>query len=202
LRGVKRSRATPGVKVCVLGVGPIGLGAVIWLRHIGVTDIAAIDLSAARVELARDLGARTVHLGGDRGALESLLSSAHGWSDDDRGRAVDTDVFIDCSGSEALVDEAVNSAKEGAHFTLIGLHHKPVPLRLNRVVLRELSIVGSRGYPDEFNEVVAALPELGKQLDRLITHRYPLAEFGRAVEAAGSADAGKVLLEVDPRTGR
>ena len=198
LRGIKRSQARPGAKVCVLGVGPIGLGAVIWLRHFGVTDIAAIDLSPARVQLADDLGARTTRLGGDRGALESLLASAHGLCDDDRGHAVDTDVFIDCSGSAALVDEAVTIAKEGVRFALIGLHHRPVALRLNRVVLRELTIVGSRGYPDEFNEVVAALPALGPRLNRLVTHRYQLADFADAVDAARSNTSGKVLLEIDP----
>ena len=197
LRGVKRARTEPSSKVCVLGVGPIGLGAVIWLRHLGVTDIAAIDLSAARVRLADELGARSASLGGERGSLEALLATAHGRRDDDRGRAVDTDIYIDCSGSADLLDEAVTVAKEGARFALIGLHHRPTPMRLNRVVLRELTFVGSRGYAEEFNEVVAALPSLREPLSRLITHRFPLREFDRALAAARSDASGKVLLEIE-----
>ena len=194
LRGVKRSQAAPGSKVCVLGLGPIGLAAVIWLRHFGVTDIVAIDLSPARVQLASDLGVPVALKGGP---LAQPLASAHGNADDDRGHAVGTDIYLDCSGSAALLDEAIVTAKDSSRIVVIALHHRPVPVRLDRVVLRELTILGSRGYADEFNEVVAALPALTGQLPRLVTHRFPLAEFGHALDAARSTDSGKVLLEVN-----
>jgi (R,R)-butanediol dehydrogenase/meso-butanediol dehydrogenase/diacetyl reductase len=196
LRGVKRSQAAPGAKVCVLGLGPIGLAAVTWLRYFGVTDIVAIDLSPARVQLAAALGASVAVQGG---VLAQHLSSAHGDADDDRGHAVGTDIYLDCSGAASLVDEAIVTAKDSARIVIVALHHRPVPVRLDRVVLRELTIVGSRGYASEFNEVVAALAQLQEQLTQLVTHRYPLTEFASAIDAARSTDSGKVLLEINPR---
>ena len=57
LHGINQGRAQPHEQVAVFGAGPIGLAAVFWLRRRGVKSIVAVDLSDARLEIARALGA-------------------------------------------------------------------------------------------------------------------------------------------------
>ncbi len=51
-------RIAPGGRVLVLGAGPIGLGAILVLRHFGYGPIDVIDPVAYRAEVAASLGAR------------------------------------------------------------------------------------------------------------------------------------------------
>src|SRR5208283_3727238 len=55
LHGVHRSKAGPDDKTVVFGAGPIGLGAVFWLRRRGVKSIVSVDLSDARLDVARKM---------------------------------------------------------------------------------------------------------------------------------------------------
>ncbi len=52
-------RIAPSGKALVLGAGPIGLGAILVLRHFGYETIDVIDPVAYRAEVAASLGART-----------------------------------------------------------------------------------------------------------------------------------------------
>ena len=52
VHGINQLGAKRGDKVAVFGAGPVGLGAVIALRHRGIEDIAVFELSELRRERA------------------------------------------------------------------------------------------------------------------------------------------------------
>jgi (R,R)-butanediol dehydrogenase/meso-butanediol dehydrogenase/diacetyl reductase len=58
LHGVNRTETVAGDKVVVLGCGPIGLAAVLWLVDRGVSDVVAVDFYYHRQQRARAIGAR------------------------------------------------------------------------------------------------------------------------------------------------
>ncbi len=58
MQSVNQSEAKPGDKVAVFGCGPIGLMALATLADRGVDDVVAIDLSPARLDLAKEIGCR------------------------------------------------------------------------------------------------------------------------------------------------
>ncbi len=57
MHAVDQADVQPGDLVAVLGAGPIGLSAIATLADRGVEDVVAIDRSAKRLEVARQLGA-------------------------------------------------------------------------------------------------------------------------------------------------
>jgi len=57
---VNRSQARTADKVVVFGAGPIGLGAVIWLKRRGVRQVTVADVILARLQTALAAGADTV----------------------------------------------------------------------------------------------------------------------------------------------
>jgi threonine dehydrogenase-like Zn-dependent dehydrogenase len=192
LHAVRRSGAGPGSRVAVLGVGPIGLGAVIWLKHLGAEHVVAVDLAPERLERAAAFGADAVVMGG-RGDLAERLAEAHGVAE--RGLPA-TEIFIDAAGSPAALTEVLGTARRGACVVVVAVYKAPVTLDLSAMLHREISLVTSLAYPTELEEVVAFLSDNADRMAGYISDRYPMSQFAGAVERARRSDAAKVMVLV------
>jgi threonine dehydrogenase-like Zn-dependent dehydrogenase len=63
---------------------------------------------------------------------------------------------------------------------------------------KEISVIGSSGYPTEFPEVMQKLASGGVDPELMITHRFPFANFLNAFETANDPScAAKVLLQFE-----
>src|SRR4029077_20907701 len=74
---VNRSQAGPADKVVVFGAGPIGLGAVIWLKLRGVRHVAVADVLPGRLQTALAAGADAV-IDSSREDVIARLTGLHG----------------------------------------------------------------------------------------------------------------------------
>ncbi len=63
--GVNQCQPKPGDKVLIFGAGPIGLGATIAFKSLGVSHVVVADLIPARLEKALKVGADAVINSGD-----------------------------------------------------------------------------------------------------------------------------------------
>jgi threonine dehydrogenase-like Zn-dependent dehydrogenase len=194
VQAVNRAEVSPGDKVAIFGAGPIGLMVLATLRHRGFDDVAITDLSDNRLGIAKQLGATlTLNPGVDDvwGALREL----HGTDlFMDIVPNVGTDAFIEASGAPGVIPEMLVQAKQGARISVVALHRTPQEIDFMWVMAKQLSIRGSMAYPEDYSEMVRMLCEL--DLSAAITHRFPLAEFEKALEVARDPSvAGKVLIE-------
>ena len=196
LHSVNRSGARAGEKAVVFGVGPIGLGAVIWLKEKGVDDIVAVDLSDARLELAGRFGARTL-VRGDRDDVQAAVFAAHGQEDFMGRPGAGTDVYIDAAGAPPVVPSVIAMAKRHARLVIPAVYREAVPVNFGEMLTKELSITTSMGYPDEFGNVVDMLSRNPEMYEAYITHRFPFSRFHEAMDRAGERSAGKVMVEFD-----
>lgn len=196
LHAVNRSRIEPGETAVVFGVGPIGLGAVIWLKKKGARSVVAVDLSPQRLEVARHFGAEALVVSG-RDELGSALADLHGRETVLGAPCVGTDVYIDAAGAPTIVPQVVQLAKLHARLVVPAVYQEPVSLHLGQMLSKELTITTSVGYPDEFAEVVSALGEEPAFFESYIGHRFPFQNFAEAFLAAGERSAGKVMVEFD-----
>ena len=76
-RGLKRSGARPGQWVVILGIGGLGHIAVQYARAMGLR-VAAVDVSADKLELARSLGAEVLVNGAETDAVAAIQSQIGG----------------------------------------------------------------------------------------------------------------------------
>lgn len=190
LHTVNRSQAGPGSKVVVLGVGPIGLGAVIWLKHKGVEHVVAVDLSEARLERAKRFGADAVIQAG-AGDLGAQLRELHGTA---RRGHVGTDVFIDAAGSAAALAEVIELAKFRSHLTVVAVYKQPVLMDLSAMLHKEMTMSTSLAYPDELADVVAFLGANVERMRDYISDTYELADIDAAITRSRQPDAAKVMV--------
>lgn len=193
MHAVDQSEARPGDRVAVLGAGPIGLSAVATLADRGIDDIVAVDMSDTRLEIARKLGAAHV-VNPSKEDLFEGLGRVHGtdrlyWMD-----VVGTNVFIEATGVGPLLADVIKRCAPKSRISVVALHRQEVPVAFLDVLTKEVTIRGSIEYPEDYADMIRLIAR--RDLEPMITHRFPLADFLDAFDVARSPDAGaKVMIE-------
>jgi threonine dehydrogenase-like Zn-dependent dehydrogenase len=193
---VNRADPKPGETAVVFGAGPIGLGAVIWLKRRGVGRLIVVDLNEARLARARALGATHTVVAG-RGDIAAELGAICGTLTVLDSPAVDVDLFIDAAGAPRIVADVVAMSKFHARLVVVAVHHAPVQVDLGRMLRSELSFTTSIGYPTELPQVLADLAELKAEAEVFVSHRFPFERFFEAFETAKTGDCAKVMVEFE-----
>jgi threonine dehydrogenase-like Zn-dependent dehydrogenase len=194
MQSVNQSGAVPGDKVAVFGCGPIGLMALATLADRGVTDTVAVDLSPARLELARTVGAAHV-LDPTAVDLWEELKRLHGTSEFMFGPTPATDVYIEASGADSVIGDVLQHGRVDGTLVIVALHYRPVTTNYVNVLMKQFTIRGSMEYPERFEDAVELLAR--RDLSGLVTHTLPLEEFGDGLAVLeGSKDCGKVMITI------
>ena len=197
MHSVNQSRIEPGQSVLVLGAGPIGLGAVIALRYMGVKDIVVADMSASRLAIAEQLGA-SVTCKVDEADLAETLFKHHGSAELLGIPLPGTDVYIEATGVGAVLQQAIELARPRARVVVVAVHKGNIELNPVNLMMKELELVGSMAYPDEFPQVVAMLLSGKVDVSPMVSHRYELDAFLNALNVARDPEqAAKVMICVN-----
>ena len=195
MNAVNRSGVSAGDKVAIFGAGPIGLSAIATLRDRGIDDVVAIDLSPRRLELARALGARATILASEQNPWVEL-KKLHGEAPLMGAPMAGTDAYIEASGAGSVITEVLQNAKAESSLTVVALHEQSVNVSFLWVMMKQMTIRGAMEYPADFSDAVALLSRW--DLSPMITHRFPLARIGEAIEIATDPGAGgKVMVDID-----
>src|SRR5690606_9430926 len=101
-----------GEDVLITGAGPIGVMAAAIARHVGARHVVVTDVSDARLELARAVGAdRVVNVERERIAhAQAELGMVEGF-----------DIALEMSGQPSAVAELIENCNHGAKVALLGL---------------------------------------------------------------------------------
>ena len=124
-------------RVLITGAGPVGLLTLAVLLARGVADITVTDPSALRRERARALGAA-------RTATPDSLGAAP------MGRPVEEPfaVAFECSGRASAAESAMDHLDYAGVLVLVGTGAAPPHLNHNRMIVLELSVIGTYNYDD------------------------------------------------------
>jgi 2-desacetyl-2-hydroxyethyl bacteriochlorophyllide A dehydrogenase len=184
VRAVRRAEPVRGETAAVLGLGSLGLLALQVLKA-RECRVLAVARSTRRLALARELGAEAVALSGadDDTTAARVFSGREG-----------VDLVIETAGTAAAVEHAVNLCRPGGRVVLTGLPHEATSLNFFWVVRRELRIIGSMIYQDEFPEALALLEAGHVRTDRLLSQTFPLDRLDDAFQAHRSPDSIKVAV--------
>lgn len=190
------NRADPKAheSVTLFGAGPIGLGIIMALKERGVEDIVVFDLSASRLERARNLGVRGVFDPRDkpvREVLSELRGDGHIWGIPHPK----TDLYFEASGAPGLIEEIAGFCNKGSRIVTIAIHRQPLSLDGTKIMSKEISLIGSQGYPTEYPQVLEKIASGAIDPELMISHRFDFKDFLHAFAVAGDASqAAKVVL--------
>jgi S-(hydroxymethyl)glutathione dehydrogenase/alcohol dehydrogenase len=187
---INTARVEPGSTCVVFGAGMVGLGAVAGCRLQGAERIICVDLSDARLELARGQGATTTLPGGPD-AVERILELTDGFG---------ADYTFEATGRTDVMRQAVESARMGWGLcTVAGVAGKGETLD---IVPRYL-ITGRRVCGSSFGGVKGRdqVPELVRlsldgRLDvaPFISHTLTLDDVNRGFELMEAQDGIRSVI--------
>ena len=176
-----------GEDVLITGAGPIGVMATAIARFVGARHIVVTDVNDYRLALAKRMGAsRAVNV-----ARESLDDTMK-----ELGMEEGFDVGCEMSGNPAAFRELIRTMNHGGSVALLGIPPGETAVDWNQVIFKGLVIKGI--YGREMFETwykMASMLQSGLDLQPVITHRLPIAEFERGFEIMGSGQSGKVILD-------
>jgi threonine dehydrogenase-like Zn-dependent dehydrogenase len=196
MRAADQAHVQPGDGVAVFGCGPIGLAAIATLIDRGHQRVVAIDHSSTRLALAMELGAQAALRPIDTDIWDEL-ARLHGTTKFTFGPTPATAAFIEASGSARVIADVLNHGPVGGRLSVVALHFEPIPTNFLMMVMKQFTICGSMEYPPRFDDAIDLLAR--RDLSGLITHRFPLEDFGDALDLLqGSMDCGKVMISIDP----
>jgi (R,R)-butanediol dehydrogenase/meso-butanediol dehydrogenase/diacetyl reductase len=191
LHAVRRSGATPGQTIALMGVGGIGAFVLAAARARDLGPIVVLDVDEDRLARAAALGAtHLVHVRSED-PLERILALTG-----DAG----ADVFVEASGSPHGPALALEATRQGGQILLVGVQGEPRALDLRRLVLREINVATTVAHVCDVDlpealELLASTDLAARTLDRVIP-LGGLVQDGLLAMAEGRAK-GKIV--VDPR---
>lgn len=164
----------PETRVAVIGDGKLGLLCAMSLR-LTTANVVLIGRHREKMSIAGDAG------------VEGMLAEAA------TGLGRDFDLVVEASGSESGFSAAVDLVRPRGKIVLKSTFHGTPTWPASRIVVDEITIVGSRcGRLEPALELLA-----GKKIDvtRLISEEFPLSDGVEAVDAASRKGVLKVMLK-------
>ena len=176
-----------GEDVLVTGAGPIGIMAAAVARHVGARHVVITDVNPLRLDLAAQV-ADVVPVNVAQEDLKDTMSRLH--------MVQGFDVGLEMSGSQAALDQMVESLVMGGRIALLGIPPGKSPVDWSRIVLKSLTIKGIYGREifETWYKMIAML-ENGLDVRRVITHRFKADDYREGFEAMLSGKSGKVVLD-------
>ena len=182
---VERAALLGDELIAVVGVGPIGLGAVQFARQPG-TKVVAVDISGERLKKCKEAFPEVETLQITPGG-ESLVDA---WN-----AKFDTfpEVVFECTGNKHSMEASILLPDFGGRIIMVGFFMGDLNFSNPDFHKRELSILGSRNATaHNFKDVIAHL-EAGKvNPDTWITHHCKAEDFPGIIEDWLAPDAGLV----------
>lgn len=189
---VNTARVVPGQSVAVVGLGGVGLNALLGARLAGARRIIALDLVDDKLALARQLGATDTFDAGDADCARAVRDATAGG----------VDVALEMAGSVKAMALAWQVTRRGGTTVTAGLPHPDHRFPLPQVALvgEERTLKGSYIGSCVPIRDVPRYVELYRQgrlpVDRLLSERVRLDELNEAFDRLASGRTIRQVLVV------
>ena len=181
LHGVSRAAEAAGgltgKRIFVSGCGPIGLLTLMAAKHAGAREIIAADVSDFVLKIAREVGADgTINVQTEAGHFTQYAQ--------DKGYF---DVVLEASGTEPGVRKALDVIRPRGVMAQLGLGGD-ISLPMNTCVAKEVQLVGSFRFHEEFEWAVQLINSGEIDVSPLLSATIPMENAAEAFELAGNRE--------------
>lgn len=183
---------TPGGKAAVVGLGGVGLAAILGAVAAGLETIVAVDQLDQKLGLATDLGATHVFNATDPDVVEKVRETTRGG----------VDAAFEFAGSVRALELSYAITRRGGTTITAGLPHPKAMLTIPAVSLvsEERTLKGSflgSGVPSRDIPRFLGLYNRGKlPVEKLLTHRIRLDDINEAFDRLADGSAIRQVIEL------
>jgi L-iditol 2-dehydrogenase len=190
IHAIRLAGIVPGMRVGVIGCGPIGLGVIAAVRHLAVAAIYAVELLEYRRQAASALGCERVFDPTTEDVVHKLLQKEE----------TGLDVVFECSGDPKAIDLGQSLLTPGGMLVIVGITPNPrVSFDIHRMRRAELTF---RNVRRQVNCMEPALKMLARgqiPSQLFLTHLLPFGKIGEAFELVAhyKDEVIKALVNLD-----
>lgn len=171
--------AIAGRQFGVTGLGPAGLVALQMAKAEGAAAVFGFDMVASRREVGLAVGADGCF--DPTADIEAEFPMRH---------AARLESAVDCVGAKASVEFLMDRTQDAV--ALFGVQREDYTYK---VLHHGIRLCGYKGHSRESAEYALDLIKSGKlDMSKLVTHRMPLEDYGKAIDLLESQQAIKVCL--------
>jgi L-iditol 2-dehydrogenase len=172
--------------VLITGLGPVGLGGVMNARYRGARVIG-VESNPYRARLAKELGAETVLDPNADNVLNQVLELTDGQG---------VDKAIECSGTGEGAVFCIKAARRKGQVSIVGGSSDFTVNGVGDFISKGLSVRGAWHWNlGAASRMMKVIKGSGEQIDKAITHSFPLDKVREAWELQLTGQCGKVLLK-------
>jgi L-iditol 2-dehydrogenase len=188
LHVANRGRVAPGDLVAITGGGAVGLlaGDAAMIR--GAARVVVIERNPARLAKAAAMGFETVDADSSDpvGAIRALSGG------------LGADVVLECAGVPQTVQWALAMLRRGGICAAVGIPTEGVEIPMQRLVLDELELLGSRATAGEMRHVMPLIAQERMRVCEVMTHTFPLTDYGAAIDTFNDRASGAIKIIIRP----
>lgn len=175
----ERAGFKPEDRVALVGVGPIGLLTILAAKTLyGVGEITAVDISRARLELARQVGASEIYTKLPDGLTFNKV--------------------IDAAGQPVTFNTAVRHVESNGCLYVVSIFEKDFIFDINTLVSKQATLVGCNVYTRKnLEDAVQVISEGKVDVSPVISRVFDITQCAEAFQLLNSADksVAKVLFQ-------
>ncbi len=190
MKGIEALALQPGETVLTIGQGPIGIVLSVLARRAGASLITS-DLYAERLKIGSSFGLDQTIDASQANVVERVREMTEG-----RG----ADAVILAVGGNALIRTAMDAARPGGRILLFAqTQHGEATIDPAAVCVDEKTLVGSYSASvDLQDESVHFVMNRGMDLERLVSHRFSLADSPKALDLAAHPLPSSMKIVIQP----
>jgi L-iditol 2-dehydrogenase len=186
---IERTTVHAGDLVLVAGPGAVGLLTMLVAKLEGARVIVAgVAKDRTRLTLAEELGADVVV----DSSTEDLVGIVGRLSDGEGA-----DLVYECSGVANSLDLCWAAVRREGTLAQVGIYPSRIETDFNKVVMKELTVIGSFGYVwNSWRRSIQLLSEKRIKTEALISHEVLLSQFEEAFRITQDGTATKVIFNI------
>jgi len=191
VHGLRKLDLQLGDEVLLFGAGPIGLLLLQLLRQAGAASVVVGDPNPGKLEKAQQLGAAHTFVAErkDFAKQNAYLKEL---------MPLGFDVVIDGTGRPEVVESAFQLVRNGGKVHFFGVCPKDSRITVSPydIFLREIKAIGTFAQLYTFTPAIKLLQNGAVNVEALISHRFPLADFEQALEVMRTShDRLKIMIK-------
>jgi L-iditol 2-dehydrogenase len=190
MKGIEALRLRPGETVLTIGQGPIGIILSVLAHRAGASLITS-DLHAQRLKIGLTFGLERTIDASQANVVDRVRELTSG-----RG----ADAVILAVGGNALIRTAMDAARPGGRVLLFAqTQHGEAVIDPAAICVDEKILVGSYSASVHLQEEsVRFVMNREMDLERLVSHRFPLAESAAALDLAAHPQPCSMKILIQP----
>ncbi|GAB3053090.1 zinc-dependent alcohol dehydrogenase family protein [Virgibacillus ainsalahensis] len=180
-----------GSTVAVVGLGGVGLSALIGAVAAGASSVVAVDLNETKLKQAKELGATAVFNSKDEDVIEQIREATGGG----------LDYVFETAGAVPAMEVAYGITKRGGTTITTGLphpeHHFSFPyvsLTAEEKTLKG-SYVGSCVPDKDIPHYIHLFKQNRLQVDKLVTEIIPLEEINAGFNKLAKGESSRIIIK-------